>query len=436
MHNRCSSLRILRSVVVCILVCVFLCPTPSQAYAVLAHEAIIDAVWETHIKPLLLVRFPNSTEEQLSEAQAYAYGGSIIQDMGYYPYGSHFFSDLTHYVRSGDFVQALLRDSEDLDEYAFAIGALAHYAADNDGHRLGTNRAVPLLYPKLKKKYGDTISYEQDPLAHTKTEFGFDVIEVAQESYAPDGYHDFIGFEVSQELLEHAFEQTYGLKLKEVLLNEEKALNSYRRAVSKTIPTATKVAWSLKKDEIKADLPGATKRTFHYNLSRSNYEREWGKNYQKPNLFERFLALLYKLVPKIGPLKVLQFKTPTPEAQHMFRDSFNATLDQYRRFIEAVRNGRLDLPNDNFDVGETTGPGKYAMNDDAHAELLSKLAARKFVGISPELRDELVSFYSESGAAYSTKRDAKAWAAVQSELEQLKNATPSPTATGGAPTVN
>ena len=435
MHNRCSSRRFLRAVFACLLACVLVCPSPSKAYAVLAHEAIIDAVWETHIKALLVARFPNATEEQLSEAQAYAYGGSIIQDMGYYPYGSHFFSDLTHYVRSGDFVQALLRDSEDLDEYAFAIGALAHYAADNDGHRLGTNRAVPLLYPKLKKKYGDTVSYEQDPLAHTKTEFGFDVIEVAQESYAPDGYHDLIGFEVSQELLEHAFEQTYGLKLKEVLLDEEKALNSYRHAVSKTIPTATKVAWSLKKDEIKADLPGATKRTFRYNLSRSNYEREWGKNYQKPSLFERFLALLYKLVPKIGPLKVLQFKTPTPEAQHMFRDSFNATLDEYRGFIEAVRSGHLDLPNDNFDVGEATGPGKYAMNDDAHAELLSKLAARKFTGISAELRDELLSFYSESGAAYSTKRDAKAWAAVQSELEQLKSAVPASVATSISSTI-
>jgi hypothetical protein len=162
-----------------IFVCLLVWPSSSRAYAVLAHEAIIDAVWETHIKPLLLARFPGSTEEQLSEAQAYAYGGSIIQDMGYYPYGSHFFSDLTHYVRSGDFVQSLLRDAKDLDEYAFAVGALAHYAADNDGHRLATNRAVPLLYPKLQKKYGDTVWYEQDPLAHTKTEFGFDVLEVA-----------------------------------------------------------------------------------------------------------------------------------------------------------------------------------------------------------------------------------------------------------------
>jgi hypothetical protein len=414
-----------RAVFVFLLVCMLIWPSNSSAYAVLAHEAIIDAVWETHIKPLLLARFPGSTEEQLSEAQAYAYGGSIIQDMGYYPYGSHFFSDLTHYVRSGDFVQALLRDAKDLDEFAFAVGALAHYAADNDGHRIATNRAVPLLYPKLKKKYGDTISYEQDPLAHTKTEFGFDVLEVAHESYAPDGYHDLIGFEVSQDLLDRAFQQTYGLQLKDILLDEDKALNSYRHAVSKTIPTATKVAWSLKKDEIKTDFPDITRKKFRYNLSKSNYEREWGKNYQKPTFRERFLAFLYKLIPKFGPLKVLQFRTPTPEAQRMFLASFNSTLDQYRRLIVELRSGHLDLPNDNFDVGEATGPGKYGLNDDAHAKLLDKLAEQKFAGMSSELRDELLHFYSEPDAPYATKRDPKAWANVQSELALLKSSAPS-----------
>jgi hypothetical protein len=420
-------IRSLRAALVFALVCTLVWPSPLRAYAVLAHEAIIDAAWDTHIKPLLLARFPGSTEEQLSEAQAYAYGGSIIQDMGYYPYGSHFFSDLTHYVRSGDFIQALLRDAKDLDEYAFAVGSLAHYAADNDGHRLATNRAEPLLYPRLRHKFGDIIFYEQDPLAHTKTEFGFDVLEVAEESYAPDGYHDFIGFEVSQELLDRAFQETYGLKLADVLLDEEKALNSYRHSVSKTIPTATKVAWSLKKDEIKADLPGMTKRKFRYNLSRSNYEREWGKNYQKPNLMQRFLAFLYMLLPKFGPLRVLQFKTPTPETQRMFRASFNAGLDHYRVLLAELKAGHLDLPNDNFDVGEATGPGQYALNDESHAKLLDRLAEQKFAGLSPSLRDEILHFYADPAAPYTTKRNPKAWASVQAELGELKNATLSAT---------
>jgi hypothetical protein len=144
-------------------------PTETEAYAVLAHEAIVDSVWDTNIRPLLLTRFPGATAAEIKEAHGYAYGGAIIQDMGYYPHGSFFFSDLTHYVRSGDFVLALLRDSKDINGYAFALGALAHYAADNDGHPMGTNRAVPILYPKLKKKYGDSVTYEQDNTLPTVT---------------------------------------------------------------------------------------------------------------------------------------------------------------------------------------------------------------------------------------------------------------------------
>src|SRR5881394_2093527 len=332
-----------RVIAVCLIAVLLALPAPVHAYAVLSHEDIIDAAWERHIKPLLLKKYPQATEEALSRAQAYAYGGSIIQDMGYYPFGSPFFSDLTHYVRSGDFIQALLRDSQDLYEYAFAIGALAHYAADTEGHRIGTNRAVPVLYPGLGRKYGDSVTYEDAKLAHVKTEFGFDVLEIAKERYAPDGYHDFIGFEVARRVLDQAFLETYGLELKSVLANEEKALNSYRRDVSKLIPKATRIAWHLKKDEIKDDIPDATKKRFLYNLSRSNYEREWGKDYRKPSPGERFLAFVSKLIPKWGPLKVLQFRTPTPVTEHMFEASFNATLSRYRKLLIDTGEGSAQL---------------------------------------------------------------------------------------------
>ena len=316
-----------------------LLPPPGFSYAVLAHQALIDTTWESHVKPLLKARYPEATEEQLSAAQAYAYGGSIIQDLGYYPHGSHFFSDLTHYVRSGDFVLALLRDSQNVYDYAFALGALSHYATDNQGHRLATNRAVPILYPKLKSRFGDFVTYEDDTLAHVKTEFGFDVLQVAQGQYASENYHDFIGFEVSRPLLDQAFQQVYGVELVSVLDDEEKALNSYRRDVSKLIPEATRIAWSLKGKEIKADEPGATHRKFLYNLSRSQYEKQWGKDYQRPSRKERFYAFLYKLLPKIGPLKVLQLKTPTPETEKLFEESFNASVQEYRKIIERRTEG-------------------------------------------------------------------------------------------------
>ncbi len=399
-------------------------PAQTNAYAVLAHEAIIDSAWDANIRPVLLKRFPDATREEIKEAHGYAYGGAIIQDMGYYPHGSHFFSDLTHYVRSGDFILALLHDSKDLDGYAFALGALSHYASDNEGHLIGVNRAVPVLYPKLKKKYGDSVTYEQNPLAHVKTEFGFDVLEVAQGRYAPDNYHDFIGFGISVPLLEQAFQETYGLDLKSVLADEEKVLGSYRHDVSQLLPKATRIAWSLKKDEIMKDQPGITKRRFLYNLSQASYQKNWGKKYQPPTFGERFLAFLTRIIPKIGPLRVLQLRTPTPEAEKMFEASFNATLDRYRKLLDQVGTGQPNLPNDNFDTGDATGPGQYRLNDEAHAELLGALAKANFSGASKELRAEILEFYGHPDAPYSTKQKPEVWAEVQAQLEQLKMATP------------
>src|SRR6202166_870449 len=406
-------------------------PSEAAAYAVLAHEAIIDSAWDTNIRPLLLKRFPDATGEQLKEAHGYAYGGAIIQDMGYYPHGSFFFSDLTHYVRSGDFVLALLRDSKDLDGYAFALGALAHYVADNNGHPIGTNRAVPLLYPKLEKKYGGSVTYEEDRLAHVKTEFGFDVLEIAQGRYAPDNYHDFIGFGVSVPLLEQAFQETYGLDLKSVLVNEDEVLGSYRHDVSQLLPQATRIAWSLKKDDIMKDQPGITRLKFLYNLSRASYQKNWGKQYDPPTFKERFLAFLVRILPKIGPLKVLQLKTPTPAAEKLFEASFNATLDRYRQLLSQAGAGQPDLPNDNFDTGEITGPGKYQLTDETQAKLLHALAKQKFNGASPEIRAELLEFFGHPDAPYAMKRKPKDWAKVQADLEELKNAPP-PAATASA----
>jgi hypothetical protein len=404
-------------------------PGDAAAYSVLAHEAIIDSAWDTSIRPLLLKRFPNATPEQLKEAHGYAYGGAIIQDMGYYPHGSFFFSDLTHYVRSGDFVKALLRDANDLDGYAFALGALAHYAADTEGHPIGTNRAVPVLYPKLEAKYGDVITYEQNRIAHVATEFGFDVLEIAQQRYAPDDYHDFIGFGVSVPLLEQAFQETYGLDLKSVLTSEDKVLSSYRHDVSQLIPKATRIAWSLKKSDIQKDRPGITRRQFLYNLSRASYKKNWGKDYKGPSLEERFLAFLIRILPKIGPLKVLELKTPTPATERLFEAGFNASLDQYKQLLSQVGTGQLDLPNKNFDTGEPVEPGKYFLADETEAGLLDQLAKEDFNGASPEIRAEVRDYFSHPDVPYAEKRKAKDWGKVQAELNELKNAVPAPAST-------
>jgi hypothetical protein len=387
-----------------------LCP-PARAYSVLTHEAIIDSAWTLNIQPALLAKYPDATREQLVIAHGYAYGGAIIQDMGYYPFGSHFFSDLVHYVRSGDFVVNLLNDAQDVNEYAFALGALAHYAADNNGHPVATNQVVPMLYPKLKVKYGRTVTYQDDPTAHLRTEFGFDVIEVAQGHYAPEAYHDFIGFQVSKPLLERAFADTYGIALKSIFVSLDLALGSYRHSVSGVIPEMTKAAWSLKKDEIQKATPGTTRRKFVYNLSRASYRKEWGVQYEKPGCGARFLGFLFHLLPKVGPFKALAFKVPTPEGEKLFMESFNRTLDRYRQFLAQSQAGALKLTNENFDTGKPAHAGDYRMADAACEKLLEKLADGKAT-VPPDLRAAIVSFYVGAAAPASPR--------AQQELEALR----------------
>src|ERR1039458_9736520 len=232
---------------------------PSAAYSLLTHEELVDILWKDQIEPLLLKRFPASTPAQLRQAHAYAYGGCLIQDLGYYPFGNEFFSDLAHYVRTGDFITNLIRESADLDEYAFALGALAHYSADNSGHPL-VNRAVALAFPKLRAKYGEAVTYADAPRAHIQTEFGFDMTQVAKNHYTSDQYHDRIGFQVSRPLLERAFLDTYGLRLEDVLSDVDLAIGSFRRAVSQVIPEMTRAALTAYHPEDVKDTPNATDR--------------------------------------------------------------------------------------------------------------------------------------------------------------------------------
>jgi len=397
---------------------VLLAAPVASAYSVLTHEAIIDSVWDTSIKGLLVSRFPDATADDLMHAHAYAYGGSIIQDMGYCPFGSVFFSDLLHYVRSGDFIVNLINDSTDLNEYAFSLGALAHYAADNNGHPMGVNLVVPLLFPKLALRFGKHVTYADDALSHVRTEFAFDVLQVAQGHYAPDSYHGFIGFEVARPLLERAFQETYELKMSDVFKSINLAIGSYRWSVHSLIPSMTRVAWNLKKDEIVKDAPSTTRKKFLYNLSRASYHKNWGKEYERPGRGASIMAFLVRIIP-LGPYKKLKFRTPTPGEEKMFEASFNATLDRYRELLAGQKAGKLILPNRNLDVGEPVVPGKYTLSDRAYARLLDKLNGR-YMDMPVGLRADILAFYGDLSAPISTKSDAKGWEHVVKQLDELK----------------
>jgi hypothetical protein len=421
--------RLLSIRVVASLLVVLMCSGGSSAYSVLTHEEIVDLLWADEIRPLLLKRYPGLSEDQLKEAHAYAYGGAVIQDLGYYPFGSKEFSNLVHYVRSGDFVRELLIESQDVNEYAFALGALAHYASDIAGHP-AVNQSVAIEYPKLRAKFGKSVKYAQDKTAHLKTEFGFDMVQVAKNRYASQQYHDFIGFQVSKPLLKRAFPVVYGVELKDVLAHEDLAVGSYRYSISRLIPEMTQVALQTHKKDMMREQPDFAKRKFLYRLSRSEYEKDWGKDYAKPGIGTRVLSTLLRYMPKIGPFKALAFNNPTAQTEDLYFKSINTTVDRYRALLEAVRTDALALPNCDLDSGKLTQAAEYSLTDDTYAELLSRLADRKFDSTPPELRANILNFYADLSAPIETKKDPGRWQSVLTSLDQLRLATPSPIVAG------
>lgn len=393
------------------------------AYSVLTHEEVVDLLWKDDIQPILLKRFPAATAEDLKKAHAFAYGGCLIQDMGYYPFGNTYFSDLTHYVRSGDFIANLIRESTDLNEFAFALGALSHYSADNVGHPT-VNRAVALEFPKLRKQFGDEITYAENHKAHIRTEFGFDVAQVARNRYTSDRYHDFIGFEVSKPVLERAFQDTYGMPLSDVISDEDLAIGAFRRAISHVVPEMTRVALLARKKELVAETPNFNARKFRYYLSRANYQREWGKGYRRPGFGARVLAFFLKFVPKVGPFKAVDFKIPTHKTEDLYITSVDNTLENYKNLLGEVGARKLELANTDFDTGRMTRAGEYILADRSYDRLLDHLAQHNFEQISPELRDNILAFYADPQSAVATKRNVAAWQKIQDELQKLRDLAP------------
>lgn len=406
---------------------VLLVPFSASGYSVLTHQANIDSSWTRCLLPLLQRRYPGATEEQLTEAKAYAYGGSILQDMGYYPMGSKLFTNLTHYVRSGDFVRNLLTEAHGRNEYAFALGALAHYTADVIGHPEGTNKAMPSVYPELQQKFGNNITYEEAPIQHTQLEFAFDVVQLATGRYRTAEYQRSIGFKVSKPVLERAFYKTYGLELGKVVFNVDLAIESFRFAVRQLIPIASRAAWQSQKKEIRRLSPRARRREYVYKQSEQDYRQLYGTGYQKPGTGARILSYFVRVLPKIGPLRPFAFKLPTPEAQKLFKSSFHSVMVNYCQLVEAEPKdtaavARQTLPNADFDTGKPTKVGEYDLTDETYGEWLRQLSDNKFAGLTRPVRQNILTFFGPTPKAPIDKdeKEEKIRAKTMEALAQLR----------------
>ena len=396
-----------------------------HAYSVLTHEALIDANWEHVILPFLKAKYPGCTTDAIKQAHAYAYGGAVVPDIGYYPYGSKQFTNLIHYVRSGDFAKALLQEAQDINEYAFALGVLCHYEADRYGHAVGINPAVPLIYPDLEKKFGKIITYAEDPLSHIRTEFSFDVLQTARGNYASTAYHDFIGFQVAKPVLERAFLKTYGLKVTDLFGNFSKAVGTFRWVVKDLFPVITKAAWATKKTEIQKAMPNATSRNFIYKMHRRNYYHEYGKADERPTFFAEVVSILIRIAPKVGPLKALKFRTPGPDAEKLFIKSFDTTSSGFAGSIAVLHKEVIHLPNIDCDTGDPAQAGEYPLTDQAYDQLLLDLYCNCFESLSSSLKENILSFYMHrSWTAPTKKREKTRVTQIHRSLDQLKITEP------------
>ncbi|MCU1241988.1 MAG: hypothetical protein JWO71_2714 [Candidatus Acidoferrum typicum] len=393
------------------------CAPNIAAYSVLTHEELIDLAWSDSIRPLLLARFPGATDAQLHEAHAFAYGGCAIQDMGYYPFGKKFVSNLTHYVRTGDFIVSLFRGARTMNEYAFVIGALSHYLGDSIGHSEAINPATSVEFPNMRRKFGPIVTYGESPHGHIRTEFAFDIDELTDQAFAPPAYLQAIGFQVPRRLLERAFLNTYGFDIHEVLGRAQPALRSYRTSVRSFIPAFAEAEVVLHRHQFPPHPNNEDYRVFAERVARTNYERRWKQTFKGPGFKAHLLAVLVFIVPKIGAASDLAIKIPTPDTEDWYLRSVNHTVDAFREILDKLKadfDTPLALANIDLDTGNRVKRGDYPLTDQTYARLLKRITSKPERALPRDLKENLLEFYA--GPATSTKRSRE----VEQELHVLE----------------
>lgn len=429
---------------------------PAAAYSLLTHEQLIDLAWKDSIVPLLLSHYPGLTPSQLNEARAYAYGGCVVQDLGYYPFGDASFSDLTHYVRSGDFVVSLFRNAKSADELAFAVGALSHYIGDSVGHPLATNRAVPIEFPKLESKYGSVINYAEGKHQHVQTEFAFDIDEIAHHRVAPLRFLRHIGLQVPTKQLALAYYQTYGLQ-EDFSSRRGRRFNvrNYRFAVRTFIPRIAYAVTLLHRHHEPPDPDTAEYKEMVAEAAAVDQENNWSTYRRGPGIESHLLAALLFILPKIGPLKLVAVKGPTTATEGDYMHSLLLSITIFRRTLErftppSPNGNNLDghatpqpavlmsllaatspdlllrshdrehpLPNRDLDTGYVVKPGGYRLTDSTYADLLHRITRQPTQSIPPGIKKDVQNYYADPNLPISTKKDAQRWAEVQADLATL-----------------
>ncbi len=420
---------------------------PAFAYSLLTHEQLIDLTWKDSIVPLLLSRYPALTAADLDHARAYAYGGCVIQDIGYYPFGDPAFSNLTHYVRSGDFVLNLFRNATNANELAFAVGALSHYIGDSVGHPQATNRAVPIEFPKLRAKFGPEVNYAQGKHQHVQTEFAFDINEIAHHRVAPLPYLRHIGFEISVRQLALAFYQTYGLT-EDFSGKRGRRFNvrNYRFAARTFIPRIAYALTLLHRSHEPQDPTTPEAIELEKEAAAVALENNWRAYRREAGIGTHLLAVLIFVLPKVGSLSLVAIKGPTSITEADYAHSVAVSTEAMRRILArftplAARSAapsrlastfssstdiplrlqdvRHPLSNRDLDTGRVVQPGGYPLTDSTYADLLHKLTRQPAQPIPPGIKSDVQTYYSNLDLPITTKKYPERWKQVLADLAVL-----------------
>jgi hypothetical protein len=402
------------------LLTLFLAATPSVPYSIQTHEELIDLAWKQSIRPILLKQYPTLTDAQLREAHSYAYGGCAIQDFGYYPFGNKFFSDLTHYVRSGDFVLSLLRNAQTPDELAFAIGSLSHYIGDTIGHSAAINLAVPVEFPKLEKRYGASVNYAENPHAHVQTEFAFDINQLSKRRFAPSAYLNYVGLEVPRVLLAKSFFETYGLRLPDIIGTRQTSIRVYRFAARRFLPDIARAETILHSKNFPADVPSPDLDALAKDLAQASAENDWEKYRKHPGVGSHLYAGFIFILPKVGVLKLLAIRGPNQQTEDLYIKSVNRSIKALRLVLNHFDTIQNYLPNRDLDTGMKVKPGGYPLTDSTYAKLLAMLTKHPDQSIPAEVKQDLIDYYADPQAPITTKNNPTQWAEVQANLKILQ----------------
>lgn len=399
----------------------FIAARPADPYSVQTHQQLIDLAWAPSIRPLLLKRYPNLTEKQLQVAHAYAYGGCAIQDFGYYPFANGFFSQLTHYVRSGDFVLALIRNAQNADELAFAIGSLSHYIGDTIGHGSAINRSVPLVFPQLRTRYGAVVNYAEDPHAHVRTEFAFDIDQLSKRRFPPPAYTRHVGLEVPNHLLRQSFFEIYGIPLPNLIGRHNAAVRTYRFAVRRFLPDIARAETLLHKKSFPDDPPSADLTQFTNSLLQASTENNWEMYRKSPGFTSHLYAGFIYILPKFGALSMLAIKSPTPVTEALYIHSVNRSVNTFHYLLDHFDTINRYTPNRDLDTGYPMKPGTYRLADETYAKLLAEVCEAPTRAIPLQVKHDILDYYANPDAKIVTKKNPQKWAVVENNLKTLAN---------------